>query len=273
MILALRQRHRVRHLRLFFPFPDMRRLVVAIDEEFPTLEYLALQFETWPAELTALMLPETLQAPRLRHLVLKGFACPMRPRLHPTAVGLVALYLTIDYESDYFQPSVLLQWISLLPQLEMLLIQIPIPLPLPLLDVEWAERQLTHTPVTAPITLPNLRLLHFGCVSSYLEAIICRITTPRLKQLTIQFFNQIMPSLPHLVQFLNTTESLKFDSVELEFSDKRVRVGSYLRESGVLTLSTEVYGWHLNWGLSSMAQISNELSQVFSAADYLYLEH
>ena len=273
MILALRQRHRVRHLRLFFPFPDMRRLVVAIDEEFPTLEYLALQFETWPAELTALMLPETLQAPRLRHLVLKGFACPMRPRLHPTAVGLVALYLTIDYESDYFQPSVLLQWISLLPQLEMLLIQIPIPLPLPLLDVEWAERQLTHTPVTAPITLPNLRLLHFGCVSSYLEAIICRITTPRLKQLTIQFFNQIMPSLPHLVQFLNTTESLKFDSVELEFSDKRVRVGSYLRESEVLTFSTEVYGWHLNWGLSSMAQISNELSQVFSAADYLSLEH
>jgi hypothetical protein len=108
-ILALRQRDHVRHLHLFFPFPDMRRFVVAIDEGFPTLEYLALQFEPWPVELTALMLPETLQAPRLRHLVLRGFACPMRPRLHPTAVGLVALYLTIDHESDYFQPSVLLQ--------------------------------------------------------------------------------------------------------------------------------------------------------------------
>jgi hypothetical protein len=106
-----------------------------------------------------------------------------------------------------------------------------------------------------------------------LEAIICRITTPRLEQLTIQFFNQIMLSIPRLVQFLNTTESLKFDSVKLELSDKRVRVGSYLRESGVLAFSMEVYGWHLNWGLSSMAQSSNELSQVFSAADHLSLEH
>ncbi len=74
-------------------------------------------------------------------------------------------------------------------------------------DVERAERQLMHTPVTTPITLPNLRLLHFDCVSDYLEAIVCRITTPRLEQLTIQFFKYFAFSVPRLVQFLNTTES------------------------------------------------------------------
>src|SRR5260370_14188057 len=110
IMLALEQRDRVRHLRLLFPFRDLRKLVMTIDDEFPNLEYLIL--EHWVEESTVLMLPETLRAPRLRHLILTGFACPIQSRLHPTAVGLVALNLAIDHASAYFQPSVLLQWIS-----------------------------------------------------------------------------------------------------------------------------------------------------------------
>ncbi len=267
IMLALQQRHRVRHLRLRFPFWVLRKLVMTIDDEFPNLEYLCL--EPWAGESTTLMLPEILQAPRLRHLVLKGFACPIRPRLHPTAVGLVALRLTINHASAYFQPSVLLQWISFMPQLEMLFIHFSIAIPNP--DAERAERQLTLTPT--PITLPNLRLLAFQCVSAYFEAIVCRITTPRLEQLAVQFFNQLTFSVPRLVQFLNTTESLRFDSVLLNFSDKRASVEPYLRESGRYTFFIRVYCWHLDQQLSSMTQISNALSQVFSAADHLSLRH
>jgi len=201
--LALEQRHRVRHLRLVFPVWNLQKLVVAIDEEFPILEFLILK--PWAEESTVLMLPETLQAPHLRHLFLRGFACPIRSRLHPTAVGLVKLFLMIEHASAYFQPNVLLQWISFMPQLEMLVIHISIPIPNH--DVKRAERQLTHTPIPTPITLPNLRWLQFNCVSAYLEAIICRITTPRLEHLRIQFFMQPTFSVPRLVQFLNTTES------------------------------------------------------------------
>src|SRR5258708_33453429 len=216
------------------------------------------------------MLSETLQAPRLRYLVLTGFACPIRSRLHPTAVGLVALRLTIEHASAYFQPSVLLQWISFMPQLEMLVI---FSIPIPNRDVERAERQLTHTPITTPITLPNLRWLQFNCVSAYLEAIICRITTPRLESLRVHFFMQPTFLVPRLVQFLNTTESLRFDSVELEFFDERVHVASYLHESRETAIFINVSCWHFDWQLSSVAQISNELSQVFSAGEYLSLEH
>jgi hypothetical protein len=239
---------------------------MAIDDEFPNLEYLILEPR---ATGTALMLPETLQAPSLRYLVLTGFACSIRSRLHPTAVGLVTLYLTIEHVSAYFQPSVLLQWISFMPQLEMLVIHFSIAIPNR--DLERAERQLAHSP--APITLPNLHFLALQCISTYLEAIVCRITTPRLKVLIIQFFNQLTFSVPRLVQFLNTTESLRFDSVGLEFSDKRVSVEPYLRESGATPIGIKVYCWHLDWQLSSVAQISNELSQVFSAVDYVSLEH
>jgi hypothetical protein len=114
-LLALEQRHRVRHLRLFLPVQNLQKLVMAIDEEFPILEYLIVYHFT--TDSTALMLPETLRARNLRHLMLSGFACPILvgSRLHPTVAGLVTLSLTIVHPSAYFQPSILLQWILFMP--------------------------------------------------------------------------------------------------------------------------------------------------------------
>ena len=43
LLLALEQRHRVRHLRLLFPVEHLQKLVKAIDEEFPILEYMILE--------------------------------------------------------------------------------------------------------------------------------------------------------------------------------------------------------------------------------------
>ena len=42
ILLALEQRHRVRHLRLVIPVQSLQNLATAIDEEFPVLEYLIL---------------------------------------------------------------------------------------------------------------------------------------------------------------------------------------------------------------------------------------
>ncbi len=216
IMLALGHQDHVRELCIVFPVWNLQKLFVAIDEEFPILEYLILVPSVF--ESTVLMLPETLQPPRLRHLILMGFAYPIQPRLHPTAVGLVTLFLTIIHPSAYFHPSVLLQWISFMPHLETLAVYFSFFIPD--LDMEGAERQLTHMPITTPITLPNLRMLALNCISTYLEVFICQITTPRLEHLIIQFFKQLTFSIPHLMQFLNTTEGLRFDSVELEFSDK-----------------------------------------------------
>jgi hypothetical protein len=116
ILLALEQRHRVRHLRLVSPVQNLQKLVMAIDEEFPILEDLIV--EPPLKDNTVLMLLETLQAPNLHHLVLGGFACPIRPRLHPTAASLVTLFLKTDHQSAYFQPNVLFQWVSFLPQIE-----------------------------------------------------------------------------------------------------------------------------------------------------------
>jgi len=266
LMLALEQRDRVRHLRLFFPVWNLQKLVMAIDREFPILEYLIVVPPT--QDSTALMLRKTLQAPHLRHLALTGFTCPIGPRLHPTAVGLVALDLVIDHPSAYFQPNILLQWISFLPQLETLAIAFTFHVP----DRD-VERQLTHTPITTLITLPNLRLFRFRGVNAYLEAIVCQITTPRLEKLHVKFFEQLTFSIPRLVQFMNTTENFRFDSAVFDFFIKRVCVGTYLRETNVYAFSIAVLCWHFDWQVSSVAQISNALSQVLSAVKHLNLRH
>ncbi len=266
VILALEQRDRVRHLRLILPIWNLQKLVMAIDGEFPILEYLIVIPSI--QDSTALMLHETLQAPNLKHLALIGFICPIGPRLHPTAVGLVTLYLVIGHPSAYFQPNTLLQWISFMPQLETLAIAFTFPVP-----NRDVERQLTHTPITTPITLPNLRLFQFQGVSAYLEAIVCRITTPRLEELQFDFFKQLTFSVPHLVQFMNTAENLGFNIARLDFIDKRIKVILYLFGAETYVFGVSVDGWHLDWQVSSMAQILNPLSRVFSPVEYLTLRH
>jgi hypothetical protein len=266
LLLALEQRHRVRHLRLLLPVQNLRKLVMAIDEEFPILEYLIV--DRWTNDNTALVLPETLQAPHLRHLRLSGFACPIRPRLHPTAASLVTLDLIINHQSAYFQPKVLLQWISFMPQLEIL--EIAFKFAVSNRDV---ERQLTHTPITTHITLPNLRYFWFQGVSAYLEAVVCRITTPRLENLGIRLFKQLTFSVPRLVQFMDTTENLRFDKAVIRFRDKKIEVGMFFHDADTYPFGVSVDCWHLDWQVSSAAQICNALSQVFSAVEHLTLEH
>ncbi len=159
-------------------------------------------------------------------------------------------------------------WISFMPQLETLAIAFTFPVP-----NRDVERQLTHTPITTPITLPNLRLFQFQGVSAYLEAIVCRITTPRLEELQFDFFKQLTFSVPHLVQFMNTAENLGFNIARLDFIDKRIKVILYLFGAETYVFGVSVDGWHLDWQVSSMAQILNPLSRVFSPVEYLTLRH
>ena len=255
VLLALERRHRVRHLRLVFPAQILRKLVMAIDEEFPILGYMIVDP---PGNLLgdgiALMLPETLQAPNLHHLTLGYFTYPIQPRLHPTAASLVTLDLVIDHQYAYFPPNILLQWISFMPHLENLAIVFTFPV----LNRD-VERQLTHAPITAPITLPVLRLFWFRGISAYLEALVCRIMTPCLEDLDIQLFKQLTFSVPRLVQFMNTTENLRFDNAVIMFEDKRIYMSMSSRGADMHTFFVRVDCGHLDWQVSSMTQISNAL--------------
>ena len=267
IILALKQHDRVRRVRLGNTCDIVQKLIVAMDEECPILEFLYI---SRPIEdnTTILRFPESFQAPHLRYLSLDSFALPIGSRLLTTAVGLVTLHLDMIHPSTYFRPDTVIQWISLMPQLETL--EILLLFSIPNRDV---ERQLTHTPIIASITLPDLHHLGFRGVSTYLEALVHRITTPRLKALFIEFSNQLTFSVPRLLQFITAAENFRLGNAILTFSDKSVDVGVYpYRETNVYAFSIVVTSYHLDWQASSMAQILNSLSQIFSAVERLVLQ-
>ena len=266
-ILALKQRERVRRVRLWMSATE---LIGAMDEEYPILEYLIIGR---PEDRTTILkLPETLQAPHLHHLTLEGFALPSRSRLLMNAVGLVSLCLVMNDPSTYFHPNTLVLWLSFMPQLETLVITLYFPVP-----NREIERQPTHTPITPPVTLLDLHLLRFSGVSAYLEALVDRIITPRLERLEIGFSIQLMFSIPRLLQFLDTTENLRFDSAKFWFHEKRVYLRVYprreLREIGIPALAIDIDCLHLDWQVSSVAQIVNSPSQIFSAVEHLTFKH
>jgi hypothetical protein len=269
-ILALKQRDRVRRIRLWMPPMSVQKLIVTIDEEYPILEYLVIMPPSRTKDnSTIFKLPDTLQAPHLRCLSLSGFALPTGSRLLTTAVGLVMLELVMIHPSTYFHPNTLLRWLSSMPQLKALVIHFSSPVP-----NHTVERHRPHMPITAPVALPNLRYFWFRGIRAYLEAVVPRITAPRLTKLEITFFNQVTFSVPRLLQFMNTTENLRFKSANFEFSYNRVDVEVYPHEEAEMSaLHIEVDCWHLDWQVSCMAQIFNSLSPTFSAVEHLALEH
>ena len=265
IILALGERDRVCRVRFQLPVPNMQKVIMAVDEEYPVLEYLIMWAST-ADNSAALMFPESFQAPHLHHLMLFGFSLPIGSRLITTAVDIVTLSIFMKQPSTYFQPNTLLQWISFMPQLETLLISFLSPIP-----NHNVERQLAHTPIMTQVTLPNLRSFGFRGVSAYMEAVVRRITAPRLENLGIQFFNELTFSVPHLVQFMNTMENLRFDSSKVVFSGNDVYVRMYREEDKAYFLSISVFCWHLDWQVSFVAQFFNSRGQIPPVVEKLAL--
>ena len=114
-ILALKQYDRVRRVRLMMPV--RQKFILAMDDEYPILEYLIIVDQDGNKSSTTIF-PDTLQAPNLRHLMLTGFTLPIGSRLLTSAVGLVALGLGMVHPSIYLHPNTLLRWLSFMPQLE-----------------------------------------------------------------------------------------------------------------------------------------------------------
>jgi hypothetical protein len=268
MMFALRLRSRVRRIRFWNKAVNLQKVVAALDGEFPILEYLYLASPT--KHDTRLMLPQTFRAPLLRHLILGNFASLVGSLLLTTAVGLVTLSLQKIHPSIYFHPNNLLRQLSLMPQLETLVIGFHSPVP-----NREVKRQLLEMPITTQLALLNLRWFAFKGSSEYLEALLPRMITPVLEKVHIMFFHQLTYSLPNLLQFMSTMEeSLRVSRAVLTFHKEMVFVGISPSEgTKIRTFYVDVGCRHLDWQVFSVAQIFNTLLPIFSAVERLTLQY
>jgi hypothetical protein len=265
ILLALQHRDRVRCVMLSLRASSWRKFTTVMDEPFPILERMRIVSPI--DDSTRLALPRTFQAPLLRHFKLQTVALPIGSPLLMTTVGLVTLALEDIPLSAYFTPSHLLSQLSLITQLEKLVIRFHSPLP-----SRSVEPPRSSTSTVTHITLPNLRFLSFRGVSTYLEGLLCRISAPRMAHFEIAFFNQLTFTVPHLLQFILTSENFVLSAIELNFSSGRL----LLKKDSAEKLSTfymVVKCRYLDWQVSSATQIVSALEPVLTVVEKLTLNH
>jgi hypothetical protein len=265
ILLALRHSDRVHYICLGLPSTKLRKIITTMDEQFPILERLYIG--SLAEGDTSLVLPRTFQAPNLRHLALTLVALPIGSPLL-TTTGLVTLALADIPLSAYFPPSYLLTQLSLMPQLEVL--GIGFYSPLPNRDV---ERQVLDTPIMMHITLPNLRSFSFKGVSAYLERLLAPISAPALSSLRFELFSQLTFTVPHLLQFMDSSETLSFNAVSLVFDNDFAELGAFQLAQRRYLFRVRFMCRHLDWQVSSTVHILNALQPVFSVVEELTLSH
>ena len=265
IIFALEHRDRVRRIYLSMPVPSLQKVVKAMVNQFSILEYLLIAPPTSPD--THLVLPATFSAPQLSHLKLNRLSSPIGSRLLTAAVSLVTLRLRWMHPSTNSYPNHLLQALSLLHQLKHLSISFSSPVP-----NREIERHMLHTPNITHTMLPNLVYFKFGGVSTYLDALLSHMNAPLLEELKVHFFNQLSYITPNLRQLVMTTENLRCSSVKCLFYHKAVKVFDNATSWRPI-FNIYVGCDHLDWQVSSIAQIFNVLSPLVSAVVDLTLDY
>ncbi|KAH9957585.1 hypothetical protein BC827DRAFT_1224456 [Russula dissimulans] len=268
IMLALQQRRRVRRIRLGIPVPKLQKLMMAIDGEFPILDYLYIRRPIKHG--IQLILPEAFRAPRLQSLVLFNVFFPIGSPLFATATSLVTLSLQNIPSSAYFNPNGLFHCLARMPRLETLRITFQSPLP----NRDTAERRSLPAPNMACLVLLNLRWIEFGGSSAYLEALLPWMATPLLERLHILLFDQFISPVPSLLPFMNAVKNFRFSCAGFRFHEGGVAAMLGRDELGINAF-IHVFSRRLDWQVASVAQIfnANTLGPALSGVENLSLDY
>ena len=239
----------------------------AMQKPFPELTDLRLNaFDDKPGPI----LPNSFfggTAPRLRSLILRDIPFPGLPKLLLSTTHLVDLYLDDIPRSGYIPPEVMATNLSALSSLEYLRLHFRYPRPRPALE----GRRLPLLPLTRSI-LPNLTKIRFKGASEYLEMILAWIESPRIHELHIAFFNQIIFDTPQLFQFISRRPTLRAqEKCHIVFNSKALLVKFPSHTSGYDVLSLEIRCTSSEWQLSSLEQLCTSSLPPFSTLEDIYI--
>ena len=262
---GLQQHGSVLRVALRAPSSSLRMFLESMDKLFPRLGDLSLLSTTF--EEMNLVLPETFQAPDLRHLALQGIGLPTKLPLLSSAIALSTLSLTHIGASCYFPPGQLVTRLQGLPHLEELSIGFAIPIPSP-----SNEGELLPAPIP-PVTLPSLRRLTFRGVGVYLDNLVAQINTPLLERLGLTLHFELVFTLVNLTEFILRTEGIGCLLAKVIFSKDGASIDmGYYEQEEIGKLSLHVNCEPLDWQIDSATQVCVALGGVLSAIEELTLD-
>ncbi|KAH9979357.1 hypothetical protein BGW80DRAFT_1557043 [Lactifluus volemus] len=259
-------RDRVYRISLTMPHHKLEKFTVAMSGQFPTLERLDIGSST--PEGSKLILPQSFDAPNLRHLDIRRIELSIQSPLLKIARGIRLVFLRLEDvpRFAYFLPSYILTQLSSMPQLETLMI-VSHNSPLP-------NHEVVDTPTMAHVTLPNLRVFSFRGFGAYLEDLLSRMNAPALSIFHVQYFYQPTFSVPHLLPFMQTSENFGFHAVRLNFncdsfhleSESDARLGKLKHVLESQTTCRLFQQWQVG-SVAAGVQILSTLSPIFSVVE------
>ena len=232
--------------------------IAMMQDPFPALTGLRLQSfdEIGP------VIPDAFlggAAPQLQFFFLEGIAFPSLPTFVVSAAHLTKLRLQEIPDAGYISPEAMATCLSVLLELEELII-----------GFQSSQSQPPPSQITRSLSsrtiLPALTYLEFRGVSEYLEDLVAQINTPKLYSLDIWFFMDLIFVIPQLKTFIGSTNRLKLCKrayIELYPWSARITI-----ESPIL-LHLRFKCERLDWRISSMARLCNQLFPFLSEVEHL----
>jgi hypothetical protein len=265
IVAALEHRDRVDRIELFeVNSSALENLLVEM--QVPFLELTDLQLLS--IDETVPVIPESFlgrSAPRLVYLALVGIPFPGLPNLLLSATHLVYLLLLNIPSSGYISPETMVTALSTLTSLESFALKFQSPRSHP----DWTDRRL---PTLTRSVLPVLTHFSFKGVYEYLDDLVACIDAPRVINLSITFFNDIVFDTPQFIQFISRTPTLKaLENAHIVFGDHTAIVGFSLQTSEHGSLKAKISCRELDWQVSSLEQVCTLCLPPLSATEGLYI--
>ncbi|KAH9034680.1 hypothetical protein EDB84DRAFT_57913 [Lactarius hengduanensis] len=258
VVAALKQSDRVSSISLTITSSLLAKFF-SIEEPFSDLQDLVLLSQN----STGLVLPSTFKwGSRLRRLQSTGISLPSLPRLLSSSPSLVDLQLHEVPGVGYFSPGEFASALSGMTQLQSLSLHFLSPASRP------RHIELSPSPGER-VVLPALTHLKFRGTSEYLNSLVTRIDAPGLVDIEVRFFNQLIFHLTQLRRFIDQIEIQKLHRrADIEFSGHAVSI-TFSQPESHARLTLQISCEHLDWQLSSMAQICDNLSPFLSSVQDL----
>ena len=265
IIAALQHPHRICTIQLAVTTPLLEGLATLAQDPLPALQHLELSTQTG----TGLVLPSEFfggPSPRLRVLHVARIAFPALQRLLLSAENLVSLKLEALPSSGYVSLEALMICLAVTTLLETLHLHFNFP----------TARFIAGGNISAPqrrVVLPSLDDFAFHGASEYLECLLSGIDAPVLKNIDISFLNQAtIFHTPQLLQFIGRTETQRLhDEAKVYCSRNDISI-TLTRQGAPYRMGLRVGCMSLDWQLSCMAEICDELSLITSDVRNLHID-
>ena len=261
IMVALKQSERVSSISLTVTSSLLEKLST-IPEPFSELETLILLSQ----DNMQLSIPNTFRwGPRLHSLHATRIAIPSLPQRLLPSQDIVDLRLHEIPIAGYFPPEAFADALSGMIQLRSLSLHF--------ISLPPRRNYLRMPPPPGErVTLPALTHLKYRGTSKYLDSFVARIDAPTLGDIDLTLFSQPTMDASQLARFIDRVEVLKPNSgASIGISKHAISI-CFTRPESPTRLDLRVSCEHLDWQLSSMAQICSKLSPFLSLIEDLLID-